>query len=61
MILLLHKEEKMKIQYKDKTLDIERGSKIYDIFQDEIENSEYTAVGAIYNNEYVNLSRHMIL
>ena len=49
----------MKIQYKDKTLDIERGSKIYDIFKDEIENSEYTAVGAIYNNEYVNLSRHM--
>ena len=34
MILLLHKEEKMKIQYKDKTLDIERGSKIYDIFKD---------------------------
>ena len=31
----------MKIQYKDKTLDIERGSKIYDIFKDEIENSEY--------------------
>ncbi len=49
----------MKIQYKDKTLDIERGSKIYDIFKDEIENSEYTAVGAVYNNEYVNLSRHM--
>ena len=49
----------MKIQYKDKTLDIERGSKIYDIFKDEIENSEYTTVGAVYNNEYVNLSRHM--
>ena len=28
----------MKIQYKDKTLDIERGSKIYDIFKDEIDS-----------------------
>lgn len=49
----------MKIQYKDKTMEIEKGSKIYDIFKEEIENSEYTVVGAIYNNEYVNLSRHM--
>lgn len=49
----------MKIQYKDKTMKIEKGSKIYDIFKEEIENSEHTVVGAIYNNEYVNLSRHM--
>lgn len=49
----------MKIQYKDKTMEIEKGSKIYDIFKEEIENSEHTVVGAIYNNEYVNLSRHM--
>lgn len=49
----------MKIQYKDKIMEIEKGSKIYDIFKEEIENSEHTVVGAIYNNEYVNLSRHM--
>ena len=49
----------MKIQYRDKTLEIDRGSKIYDVFKEEIENSEYTTVGAVYNNEYVNLSRHM--
>lgn len=49
----------MEIRYKDKVLEVEKGSKIYDIFKHEIENSENTVVGAIYNNTYVNLSRHM--
>ena len=49
----------MEIHYKDKVLEVEKGSKIYDIFKNEIENSENTVVGAIYNNTYVNLSRHM--
>ncbi len=49
----------MEIRYKDKVLEVEKGSKIYDIFKNEIENSENTVVGAIYNNLYVNLSRHM--
>ena len=49
----------MEIRYKDKVLEVEKGSKIYDIFKNEIENSENTVVGAIYNNTYVNLSRHM--
>jgi uridine kinase len=49
----------MEIRYKDKVLEVEKGSKIYDIFKNEIENSENTVVGAIYNNSYVNLSRHM--
>ena len=49
----------MEIRYKDKVLEVEKGSKIYDIFKNEIENSENTVVGALYNNSYVNLSRHM--
>ena len=49
----------MEIHYKDKVLEVEKGSKIYDIFKNEIENSENTVVGAIYNNSYVNLSKHM--
>ena len=49
----------MEIRYKDKVLEVEKGSKIYDIFKNEIKNSENTVVGAIYNNSYVNLSRHM--
>ena len=49
----------MEIRYKDKVLEVEKGSKIYDVFKNEIENSENTVVGAIYNNSYVNLSRHM--
>ena len=49
----------MEIRYKDKVLEVEKGSKIYDIFKNEIKNSKNTVVGAIYNNSYVNLSRHM--
>lgn len=49
----------MEIRYKDKVLEVEKGSKIYDVFKNEIENSANTVVGAIYNNSYVNLSRHM--
>lgn len=49
----------MKIKYEDKTIEVEKGKQIYEVFKDEIEKSEYTVVGAVYNNEYVNLSKHM--
>ena len=45
----------MKIQYKEKTLEIEHKMKISKLLKDEIENSEYAVVGAIFNNEYVNI------
>ena len=45
----------MKIQYKEKTLEIEHKMKISKLLKDEIENSEYAVVGAIFDNEYVNI------
>ena len=45
----------MKIQYQEKTIEIEKKTKISEILKEEIEKSEYTVVGAIYNNKYVNL------
>lgn len=45
----------MKIQYQEKTIEIEKKAKISEILKEEIEKSEYTVVGAIYNNKYVNL------
>ena len=45
----------MKIQYKDKTIELEKPKKISEILKEEIENSEYTVVAAIFNNEYKNL------
>ena len=47
----------MKIRYHEKELEVEKGKTIYEILKDEIENSKYTVVGAIYNNEYTILGR----
>lgn len=45
----------MKIQYKEKTIEFEEKTTVSNILKDEIENSEYTVVGAKFNNEYINL------
>ena len=47
----------MKIQYKDKIIEIEKGKTIEEAFKDEIEKSKYTVIGAIYNNEYMCLNK----
>ena len=46
----------MKIQYKEKILEVQEGKTIQELFSEEINNSEYVVVGAIFNNEYENLS-----
>ena len=46
----------MKIQYEDKTFEVKKGQTIQELLKQEIEKSEYTVIGAIFNNEYVNLS-----
>ena len=46
----------MKIQYKENILEVQEGQSIQEILKEEIENSEYTVIGAIFNNEYENLS-----
>ena len=46
----------MKVQYKDKEIEVEEGKKIQEILQEEIKTSEYAVVGAIFNNEYENLN-----
>lgn len=46
----------MKIQYKDKMLEIEKDTTIQELLKEEIENSEYPIIGGIFNNQYVNLS-----
>lgn len=46
----------MKIQYKDKTMEIEKETTIQELLQEEIEKSEYPVIGAIFNNQYVNLT-----
>ncbi len=48
----------MKIQYKDKNIEKEPG-KIYEIFEEEIKNEEYPVIGAIWNNEYVDLGKEV--
>ena len=45
----------MKIQYKDKIIEIDKPMMISELLKEEIENSEYTVVAAIFNNEYENL------
>lgn len=45
----------MKIQYQDKIIEIEKEIKIQDLLKEEIKTSEYPVIGAIFNNEYVNL------
>lgn len=50
----------MTISYKDKTFEVEKDAKIQDILKDEIENSKYTVVGAIFNNQYRRLDYKVI-
>ncbi|MCI8444190.1 MAG: nucleoside kinase [Clostridia bacterium] len=45
----------MKIQYKEKIIEIEKKEKISELLKEEIKNNPYPVVGAIYNNQYVNL------
>ena len=47
----------MKIQFKDKIIEVEKGKTIEEAFKDEIEKSKYTVIGAIYNNEYMCLNK----
>ncbi|MCF0124272.1 MAG: nucleoside kinase [Clostridia bacterium] len=47
----------MKIIHKDKEIEINEGKKIEEILQNEIKESKYPAVGAIYNNQYVGLTK----
>ena len=46
----------MKVQYKDKIIELEENKKIEDIFKDEIEKSEHAIIAATFNNKYVSLS-----
>ena len=57
MIWVQKEEFSLKIRYHEKELEVEKGKTIYEILKDEIENSKYTVVGAIYNNEYTILNR----
>ena len=45
----------MKIQYQDKTMEVEKGTTIQNLLEKEIKESKYPIIGAIFNNEYVNL------
>jgi len=49
----------MKIQFKDKIIEVEKGKTIEEAFKDEIEKSKYTVIGAIYNNEYMCLNKKL--
>ncbi len=45
----------MKIQYKEKSIELQESKTIQELLNNEIENNKYPVVGAIFNNEYVNL------
>lgn len=45
----------MKVQYQDKVMEIEKEITIQELLKEEIEQSKYPIIGAIFNNEYVNL------
>lgn len=45
----------MKIQYQDKSREVQEKITIQELLKEEIEKSEYPVIGAIFNNEYVNL------
>lgn len=45
----------MKVQYKDKKIEIENPIKIKDLLESEIKASEHEVIAATFNNEYVNL------
>ena len=49
----------MKVQYKDKTFNIDRPMKISEILKEEIENSEHTVIAATLDNEYRNLDYYV--
>ena len=49
----------MKIQYKDKVIEADKGTAIQDLLKEEIETSKYYVIGAVFNNQYVNLSYKM--
>ena len=50
----------MQIKYKEKILEIEQGSKIKDIFKDEISNNKYPVIGAKFNNKYQRLDYEIL-
>lgn len=45
----------MKIQYQDKSMEVEEKTTIQELLKEEIQKSEHPVIGAIFNNEYVNL------
>ena len=45
----------MKIQYKDKVIETDKGTAIQELLKKEIETSKYPIIGGIFNNQYVNL------
>ena len=45
----------MNIQYNGKTIEINQELTIQEALKSEIEKKEYEVIGAIYNNQYVNL------
>ena len=45
----------MKITYKDEVITCKKGTTISEILKKQIEENEYTVVGAKFNNEYKNL------
>lgn len=45
----------LKIKYKDKVIELDKPMTISELLKEEIKNSEYTVVAAIFNNEYKNL------
>ena len=50
----------MKIQYQNKIIEVEKGISIQELLKEEIENSQYPIIGAVFNNEYVNLGYQVI-
>ncbi len=46
----------MKIQYQDKIIEVAEEITIQELLKEEIEKNKYPIIGAIFNNEYVNLS-----
>lgn len=46
----------MRIEYRDKIMEVDEETTIQELLQEEIEKSEYPVIGAIFNNQYVNLS-----
>ena len=46
----------MKIQYKDKIMEVDKPTPISEVLKEEIKNSEHTVLAATFNNEYENLN-----